>query len=138
MERVFLAEVHSPDFAADYNAASALEAMRNIRQAIENRLKDPARYEARGATNEIDIIKAPGQVKDFGNYPNLPPGKEQDIQSILTAANNPHDPKQAAYAQFVKNAIIAATESREARLPPRGGAGFDPRLTPAWPGVKGS
>jgi hypothetical protein len=27
---------------------------------------------------------------------------------------------------------------REARLPPRGGAGFDPRLTPAWPGVKGS
>jgi len=25
---------------------------------------------------------------------------------------------------------------RQARLPPAGGAGFDPRVTPAWPGVK--
>lgn len=31
---------------------------------------------------------------------------------------------------------IGAYFMRQARLPPNGGSGFDPRVTPAWPGVK--
>ncbi len=32
--------------------------------------------------------------------------------------------------------VLAALLDREARLPPSGATGFDPRLTPAWAGQK--
>jgi hypothetical protein len=111
MERLFLAEVHSPAYDEDYNAETALEEMRDMRQVVENRLKNPSEYDAKGAKNEIDIIKGRYQSAGFGNYPKIDPGKEKNINEIIKAANNHHDPEQAAYVKFVQNAIRAATES---------------------------
>ncbi len=71
MERDFLAEANGPQ-APHYDASTDLGQMRDMRQAIENRMKNPADYEARGAQNEIDILKAPSQFQDFDNYPELP------------------------------------------------------------------
>jgi len=152
MERVFLAEAHSPAFD-DYDAASDLVEMRNMREVFENRLKNPAEYEAPGAENEIDIVKMGHQFQGFANYPKIEAGIESNIKEIVKNANDPHHPQQAAYAQHVLNAIKAASENiaehrkalklalqeyfdQQSRLPPNGATGFDPRLTPAWPALQ--
>ena len=110
MERVMLAEARSPAYS-DYNAGTVLGEMRDMRQVFENRLLAPGAYEARGATNETGIIKAPGQFLGFGNYPTIDPGKAKDINDALHIANDAHDPRHAVYAQHIQNAITAATES---------------------------
>lgn len=110
VERVSLAEIHSPGFDS-YDAATALAEMRDMRQVIENRMKNPSQYSARGAKGEIDIIKAPGEIQDFENYPKIGPTLQQNISEILKHANNPHKPNSRAYGKFVQNAIQAATES---------------------------
>lgn len=111
MERAFLAETLSPAYHGSYKSALDLPAMRNMRQVIENRLKNAAEYEARGAKNEIFILTAPSQFPEFRNYPVLPRDTENDITGILQAANNPASPDHAANLQHVLNAIHAATES---------------------------
>jgi hypothetical protein len=85
--------------------------MRNMRQVFENRLKDPTKYEAPGAKNEIDIARMGNQFQGFGNYPKIDSGIENNIKQILKDATDPHHPQQAAYAQHVQNAIKAASES---------------------------
>jgi hypothetical protein len=110
MERVFLAETYAPS-NPHYVAGTDLEQMRDMRQAIENRLKDPAEYDARGAKNEIDIVKMGDQIQGFSNYPKLAGDLPIRIDDNLTAANLPHGSLQAAYAQHVQDAKTAASES---------------------------
>ncbi|WP_234730742.1 hypothetical protein [Acidocella facilis] len=110
MERLFLLEAYTPAYVGIYNATQNLVAMRLMRQTIENRLKAPGRYMARGATTETDIIELGNQFAGFGTYPNLDPGMTLRLQDILKIANNPTHPMQAAFAQFVNDAITAATE----------------------------
>jgi len=71
MERTFLAETLSPE-DSNYNPEIDLEAMRDMRQALENRLKSPGSYLAPRATNVIGIITAPGQFPELSNYPHVP------------------------------------------------------------------
>lgn len=79
-----------------------------MRQVLENRLKDPSQYNARGATNETQIITAHGQFQGFGNCPKgIPHYADDDVK----AANNPTHALRAEYYQHVQNAITAATES---------------------------
>jgi hypothetical protein len=70
MERLFLLEATTPGMPG-YIAAENLQAMRLMRQTIENRLKSPAEYGARGATSETDIVDLGGQFAGFGGYPKL-------------------------------------------------------------------
>lgn len=107
MERAFLAEARSP---ADprYDPQVDLQAMRDMRQVVENRLKTPSEYMARGATNAIGIFKAPNQFPELKDYPNGIPG---DVDDMVNFANDPRNSHQAIYWQHVQNAITAATES---------------------------
>jgi hypothetical protein len=107
MERAFLAEARSPD-DPEYNPQVNLEAMRDMRQVVENRLKAPSEYMARGATDAIGIFKAPDQFPELTTYPK---GIPDDVDDAIFIANDPHDHRQAAYWQHVQNAITAATEN---------------------------
>jgi hypothetical protein len=111
MERLFLLEAYTPAYVGTYDATQNLAAMRLMRQTIENRLKSPGQYMAGGATTETDIIELGNQFAGFGTYPTLDPGMMLRLQDILTIANNPKHPMQAVFAQFVNDAITAATES---------------------------
>jgi hypothetical protein len=111
MERLFLLEAYTPAYVGIYDATQNLTAMRLMRQTIENRLKSPRQYMAGGATTETDIIELGNQFAGFGTYPTLDPGMTLRLQDILAITNNPKHPLQSAFAQFVNDAITAATES---------------------------
>lgn len=114
MERLFLLEATTPGMPG-YSAADNLSAMRLMRQTIENRLKSPAEYGARGAVNETDIVDLGGQFAGFGSYPTLDADMTYNLSLFLRIANNAKDRRRTAYAQFVQDAITAA---KEAVVPP--------------------
>ncbi len=109
MERLFLLEATTPGMAG-YIAAENLRAMRLMRQTIENRLKSPAEYGAKGATNQTDIIELGGQFAGFGGYPALDADMTSNLALFLKIANNAQDRRQSLYAQYVRDSITAATE----------------------------
>ena len=110
MERLMLLETYSPARVGSYNRNDSLRAMRLMRQVIENRLRAPARYSAAGAQDETDIITLGNQFANFGDYPDLPASIKTNLVDILRIANAAKDARQPAYAQFVQDAITAATE----------------------------
>lgn len=124
MERMFLAETRSPGLP-NSDAKESLKAMRFMRQVVENRLNshNPIYGAPRGAKTEIDVIKDGRQFRGFGKYPTLTQPISSLISECLKIANAPHDQRSAAYAEFVDNAILAATE---AAPPP--GAGIPPNI----------
>lgn len=110
MERLFLLEAVMPSFVGRFDATRNLEAMRLMRQTIVNRLKSPAEYNARGAQTATDIVELGNQFAGFGGYPVLSSAMTRNLADILRIANNPAHPQQQAFAQFVRDAITAATE----------------------------
>lgn len=117
MERLMMLETYSPAQRGLYDQAESLHAMRLMRQVIENRLKTPSRYSAAGATGEVDIVRLGNQFAGFGDYPDLPASLKGNLADILNIANSSKDPRSAAYAQFVKDAVTAATEPAAAFAP---------------------
>ncbi len=111
MERLFILEAYNPGNIGNYVASENLAAMRLMRQTIENRLKAPAEYGAKGATLETDIVELGNQFAGFGDYPTLDATMSANLTDILAIANNPRHPQQADYAQFIRDAITAATEA---------------------------
>ena len=111
MERLFILEAYNPGNVGNYVATENLGAMRLIGQTIENRLKAPAEYGARGASSETDVVELGNQFAGFGNYPTLDATMSGNLAAILAIATNSRHPQQADYAQFVKDAITAATKA---------------------------
>lgn len=111
MERVFLAETRTPA-RASFDGAESLKAMRYMRRVIDNRLNshNPKYGAPRHAKTQTDVIKMRTQFQGFGSYPVLPAYISTLILDCLKIANSEHDKRSAAYAQFVENAILAATE----------------------------
>ncbi len=114
MERLFLLEAITPGMPG-YVAVENIRAMRLMRQTIENRLKSPAEYGARGAITETDIVDLGGQFAGFGGYPTLDADMAYNLALILRLANDPRDRRRTAYARYVQDAVTAATE---ATVPP--------------------
>ena len=110
MERLFLLEAPSPSYIGKYDPARNLEAMRLMRQTIENRLKSPSEYGARGAKTATDIVELGNQFAGFGRYPVLSGAMRRNLDDILAIANSPRHPQQTQFVQFVRDAIAAATE----------------------------
>ena len=110
MERLFLLEAVTPGYKHIYKPDENLRAMRLMRQMIENRLRSPTEYNARGATNETDIVELGNQFAGFSNYPALNAKMKANLDDILQAANNARNPQRAAYVQFVTDAVTAATD----------------------------
>lgn len=71
LARIFLLETRAP-FDEGYDREASLKAMRLMRRVIENRLASPARYLARGATTDRDIVRLGNQFAGFRDYPGLP------------------------------------------------------------------
>ena len=111
MERLFVLEAYNPGNVGNYVAAENLAAMRLMRQTIENRLKSPGEYGAKGAKTETDIVELGNQFAGFGSYPEFDASMSANLAGILAIANNPRHPQKADYAQFVKDAVTAATET---------------------------
>ncbi len=109
MERLFLLEATTPGMAG-YVAAENLRAMRLMRQTIENRLKSPAEYGAKGASDETDIVELGGQFAGFGGYPALDADMTYNLALFLKIANDARDRRQPQYVAYVRDAITAATE----------------------------
>ena len=110
MERLFLLEATTPG-QRSYVASENLRAMRLMRQVIENRLKSPTEYGARGARSDTDIIEMGNLFAGFGGYPALGGDMTYNLALFLRIANSANDRRQATYAQYVQDAITAATES---------------------------
>jgi hypothetical protein len=107
-----MAEALSP---ADprYQEKTNLEAMRDMIQVINNRIEEPTLYGAKPGANVFDILEAPGQFREFLDYPsNFPAGK---IETEVGLANSQDDPREPAYHKFVEDVIKAATERPIAR-----------------------
>lgn len=109
MERLFLLEATTPG-QRSFVASQNLKAMRLMRQVIENRLKSPGEYGARGAQSQTDIIEMGNQFAGFGGYPALDGDMSYNIALFLRIANAFNDSRQATYAQYVRDAVTAATE----------------------------
>ncbi|WP_235503866.1 MULTISPECIES: hypothetical protein [unclassified Acidovorax] len=96
--------------------ADIKKGMQWMRRVIINRLcsDKPEEFMARGAKAVGDIIRAHDrgsvQFHGFNNYPNLDAGITRNINALLAIANNGTHPKQAAYVEFLQNAIDVASE----------------------------
>lgn len=106
--RLMLAEVKNPGYS-NYSADDSKQSMRIIDKVLENRLTKPGLFNASGATNEVDIITAPGQFDGFSKDSNgnvvISSSVQQRIDDIMAIANSgPPGP----YANFVQNAIGVA------------------------------
>jgi len=110
MERLMLLETMTPA-RRDYNREDSIQAMRIMRQTIENRLRTPSQYGAPDAKTETDVIAVGNQFAGFGSYPTLDADLSGLLQEILDIAQSSKDPRHLKFAQFVSDAITAATEA---------------------------
>lgn len=106
LARVFLVETIGPH-EARRDRDESLEAMRLMRRVVENRLASPGRNEARGATDDQDILSMGSQFAGFRDYPTLAGTLADKLQSLLDGARG----GDARDRQFVGDAITVATEA---------------------------
>jgi hypothetical protein len=105
--RVLLAECRGPSFN-DYTLDDATESMQLMDRVLFNRLKNPAKFGANGATTVGDIIRAPGQFRGFEHYPNYSHAIVNMLQSIINIANNAKDKRHEDFTDFINAAIDVA------------------------------
>jgi len=108
--RLFLAESRKPS-EAGYNKAESKLGMQWMRLVLENRLKSPEKFAAKGAKSLRDIVKAPGQFKGFENYPTISSTQKSALEQVLKIANDDNDTRQNDLIGFVQNAMDAASGS---------------------------
>jgi len=108
LARMFVAEVYGPA-NGDYDHDVAVQTMQWMRLVFHNRLKAPKYFRAEGARTMIEMIKAPGQVKGFGDYPTIAPPQAKHIEAILAIAKDDSDRRQPKYLAFFRAAIEVAT-----------------------------
>lgn len=105
--RVLLAECRGPA-GSGYTLELATHAMQLMDAVLWNRMDDPKPFMARGAKSLIDIVRAKGQFAGFEKYPDVAASIQKRIQDAIDIANNPKDPRQAAYEAFINKAIEIA------------------------------
>ncbi len=110
MEQAFLTETHTPDNGALYSPEDTLVAMRLMRQVVENRLKNPSEYDARGATTAFGILTASGQFPEFKSTGALTPKQQKKLHDVLEATQSSNSPLYKEYAQYVQLAMQVAHE----------------------------
>lgn len=114
MARLFLAESISP-IKISYKESESKKGMLWMRQVIENRLhhKTPNIFMAKPSSGNrytvLDIVTAKGQFHGFENYPDIIPQIRGHIQNYVAIANNYNHPQRKKYAEFIENAILAAS-----------------------------
>lgn len=104
MARLFLLETTKPQDPR-YDRTKSLEAMRLMRQTIENRLASPRHYMAAGAQDETDIIRLGNQFAGFDGYPILSSKPSIELKLLNEGARSNPD-----IAQFIADAVTVATE----------------------------
>jgi hypothetical protein len=105
--RILLAECRGPSFSG-YTLADATTCMQLMDLVIFNRLDNPARFGAKGATTVGDIIRAPGQFAGFEHYPDYNHSIVNRIQAMINIANSAKDKRHQDFADFINTAINIA------------------------------
>jgi hypothetical protein len=105
--RILLSECRGPA-ASGYTLANAKDCMRHMDLVLWNRLADPGKFGARGATTIAGILTAPGQFAGFAKYPNYDASIVNRIQSMLNIANSSKDKRSSDYADFINAAMAIA------------------------------
>jgi hypothetical protein len=111
LARLLLAEALNPG-QQGYDASKSKTAMQWMRIVLANRLNssNPEKFYAKGAKTLADIVKArPEQFKGFQDYPKIGADQSKVIGEVLNIANADSDRRQEKYAQFVQNALEAAS-----------------------------
>jgi hypothetical protein len=111
MENAFLAETITPGKRSKYSPDETLNSMRLMKQVLENRLKNPSLYEARGAINEFDILRMGGQFPEFTPEGHLHGAPASNVPEIVADAQNPNSANYQEYRQHVQLAIQVAHET---------------------------
>jgi hypothetical protein len=107
--RVLLAECRGPSFNT-YTLTDATTCMQLMDRVLWNRLSNPAKFGARGATSLADIIKAPGQFAGFESYPNYDVAIVNRIQAMVNIANSTKDGRNQDFTDFINAAIGVAND----------------------------
>jgi hypothetical protein len=108
--RLLLAECRGPSFSS-YKLADAITSMQLMDRVLYNRLDDPSKFAARGATTLGDIIRAPGQFAGFENYPSYDHSIVNRIQAMLNIANSTKDKRAPDFADFINAAMKVASDA---------------------------
>ncbi|EHK64163.1 hypothetical protein [Achromobacter arsenitoxydans] len=125
LARLLIAEAVSPDDERYAGQSDALESMMWIKRVLQNRLSagaqhfslKPASLNPKAIRNLVDVVRIPGQVAFFKNYPVLPSELTRRINRTLSIANDATDGRYQRYRLFVKAAIEVA-QSTEAVADP--------------------
>ncbi|CAE6700031.1 hypothetical protein R70006_00680 [Paraburkholderia domus] len=108
--RLLLAECRGPSFST-FTLSDATTCMQLMDLVLFNRLDNPGRFGAKGATTVGDIIRAPGQFAGFQNYPKYDSHVQHRIQVALDIANSAKDKRSPDFAAFINAAIAIATST---------------------------
>jgi hypothetical protein len=111
LANLLLAEARNPG-QPSYDANDANLCFQTMKAVVSNRLQNPGRFNAPGATNVRDIVCAPGQFAGFsmsGGQVQIASPQQTRIDTILRNANIP-GPTSTPWADFVQKAldVIAA------------------------------
>jgi hypothetical protein len=107
--RLLLAECRGPS-SSSYNLDDATTSMQLMDRVLYNRLNDPSKFAAKGATTVGDIIRAPRQFAGFENYPSYDQSIVNRIQAMLNIANSAKDKRAADFVEFINSAIKVASD----------------------------
>lgn len=118
LARLLLVENVTPG-QRGFDAAETATAMRWMRWVFINQLAFGSQYFARGkkVTTVTELIKAPGQIAGFENYPLLGPEQKQVLTQVLSIHNNAADSRFMKSRQYVQDAIAVAQADEKALGP---------------------
>jgi hypothetical protein len=111
LARLLLVESISPEMSG-YEPAKSRLGMQWMRVVLANRLTNPGRFLAPGATTIKDIVKAKNQFEGFEKYPTLTSKLDARLANVVKIANDDNDPRQDRYARFLRDALeVAASKA---------------------------
>lgn len=116
LARVFIAEAAGPGDSRYTERAESVESMMWIKRVLHNRLDVGARHfspnpgsvDARSISTLQEVVKTPGQIADFEQYPLLPSAMQDRIKITVAIANDASDRRYQRFREFVNDVISIA------------------------------
>jgi hypothetical protein len=118
--RLFLHENLTPFFPG-FKADATLKGMQWMRNVMENRRnKKPELFGLKKSETIINMLHNASQFGDLSTYPTLTSDFQGTLDTDLRIAQDDDNPKQQAFADYVRNAISVATSPEPVDPSPNG------------------
>ncbi|EHK68272.1 hypothetical protein [Achromobacter arsenitoxydans] len=116
LTRMLILEAAGPEHPKYGGAAEARQSMQWMIRLLRNRLeagphhfsKSPSEVARQSVKTMTEVLKIPGQVEAFAQYPNLPDKKKALITRTVDLANDATQSRFRAYRELLENAILVA------------------------------